>query len=69
MNIQLADKENFVFRINESDYQFVKPCLLYKNFGTIIMAKVKGSTLGWNIEGGFLSYNKLKKLYHEQKKY
>lgn len=59
MNIEVTDKKLFVFRVGENDYQFVKPNLLFKNFGTVIKATVKGSTLGWYIENDFLSYNKL----------
>lgn len=68
MNIQLIDRKLFVFRVGNNDYQFVKPNLLFKNFGTIIKATVKGSTLGWNIEGGWMSYCQIKRLFNEKKK-
>jgi len=60
MTIQIIDRKNLVFRAGNNDYQFVKPNILFKNFGIIITAKVKGSCLGWNIEGEWVSYNKLK---------
>ena len=63
MTIQVIDKVNFVFRVGKNDYLFGKPNFLYKNFGTVVKAVVKGSTLGWHIEGEFLSYNKMKELF------
>ena len=63
MNIQIINKQNFVFRVGNNEYQFVKPNSLYKNFGTVIHATAKGSTMGWHIEGMFLSYNKLRALF------
>lgn len=63
MTIQIIDKKNLVFRTGDNEYQFVKPNILHKNFGTIVKAKVKGSTLGWNIEGEWLSYNEMKKSF------
>ena len=60
MNIEVTDKKLFVFRAGKNEYQFVKPNILFKNFGTIIKATVKSSTLGWYIENDFLSYNKMK---------
>lgn len=60
MTIQVIDKQKLIFRVNNEEYQFMKPNFLFKNFGTVIPGRVKGSTLGWNVEGGFLSYNKLK---------
>ena len=31
-----------------------------KDFGKLIEAKVKGSTMGWYLNNEFVSYNKLK---------
>lgn len=62
MKAQLIDRKNIIFRINNSEYQFVKPKFLYKNNNIRIGAKVKGSTMGWHIENQFFSYNKLKQL-------
>lgn len=62
MNIQVVDKKRLIFRIRNVEYHFVKPNFLYKDFGVLIKATVKASTMGWNIEGEFLSYNKMKKL-------
>lgn len=61
MTIQLIDNKKFIFRINKQEYRFVKPKYLMpaKEF-TLIEAKVKGSCMGWNIEGGFVSYNQVK---------
>lgn len=61
--IQVIKYHPIIFRVNNSEYQFVKPNLLYKNFGEIITAQVKGSTMGWNIEGEFLSYNQIRYLF------
>lgn len=62
-NLQVIDRKNFVFRVNNSDYQFVKPNFLHKSFGIVVKGTVKGSTLGWQIEGDFFSYNKMKELF------
>lgn len=63
MTLQLIDRKNLVFRVGNNEFQFVKPNLLFKNFGTILKAKVKGSTMGWNIDGEFLSYYQMKQLF------
>ena len=63
MYLQIIDKKNFVFRLGNNEYQFVKPNVLYKNFGERITGTTKGSTLGWHIENTFFSYNKLKELF------
>jgi hypothetical protein len=49
------------FLINNKFYDFIKPNFLMQKFGILIKAKVKGSTLGWHIEGTWISYNDLKK--------
>ena len=67
MTLQLIQKQPFIFRANNIEYLFVKPKFLYKNCNLRIAAVVKGSTLGWNIGGEFLSFNKLKKEYEKNK--
>lgn len=62
MEVQLIDRKNIIFRVGNSEYQFVKPKFLYKNNNTRLEAKVKGSTMGWYIENQFFTYNKLKQL-------
>lgn len=69
MEIQVIDKNKHIFRIKNIEYRFVKPNLLYFDFGNFIEGKVKGSTLGWNLNNEFLSYNQLKKtLVNKQNK-
>lgn len=60
LEIQIVKYQPIIFRIENDTYQFIKPHSLYKNFGTLIKSTIKGSTLGWNIEGYFISYNQLK---------
>jgi hypothetical protein len=61
MTIQLIDKKKLLFRIEKQEYRFIKPKYLMpgKEF-RLIEAKVKGSTMSWNIEGGNVSYHQLK---------
>mgnify|MGYP003439825274 FL=1 len=63
MNIQLIDKQPFIFRANNVVYLFAKPNFLYKNCNEQIKAVSKVSVIGWNIQGGFISFNQIKKLY------
>jgi hypothetical protein len=60
MSIQIIDKKKVIFLVEGCEYRFMKPNFLYKDFGILITGKVKGSTLGWYIEGWFLSFNKIK---------
>ena len=60
MTIQVINRNKFIFRVNNTEYQFVKPNYLFKDFGDIRKAVVKGSQMGWNIENNFLSYNQMK---------
>lgn len=62
MDIQVIDKKKLIFRVKNIDYRFVKPNLLYFDFGNFIKGRVKGSTLGWSLNNEFLSYNKLKNM-------
>ena len=56
-----------IFRLKNTDYEFVKPNFLMPvNSLILIKAKVKGSTLVWNIEGETISYNQIKKLISEK---
>lgn len=63
MNIQLIDKQPFIFRVNAEIYLFAKPNFLYKNCNELIKAVSKGSVIGWNIQGGFISFNQIKNIY------
>lgn len=67
LRIQIIHIKPLIFRTEKNEYLFVKPNILYQNLGERVEAKVKGSCLGWNIEGEFLSYNKLKKLINGSK--
>lgn len=66
MDLKVIDKQKHIFRIDNNEYQFVKPKFLYKNFGEVITAQVKGSTMGWNIEGEFVSYNQIRELFKNE---
>ena len=49
--------------IRSKKYQYVKPYYLMEVDNLrLIKAKVKGSILVWNIEGGQVTYNQIKKL-------
>ena len=58
--IQLVDRKQLIFRIKNEEYMYIKPKYLMKDFGKLIEAKVKGSTMGWYLNNEFVSYNKLK---------
>jgi len=62
MEVQLIDRKHFIFLINGEEYMYIKPKYLMKDFGKLIEAKVKGSTMIWNIEGTQVSYNQIKKV-------
>ena len=59
--IQLTKIQPTKFLINNKEYDFIKPNYLMKDFGVLIKGSVKKSTLGWHIEGTWVSYNNLKK--------
>lgn len=59
MEIDLIKTKHFVFRINGSEYEFVKPYFLMTEL-KLIRATVKGSTLCWNIEGSCVTYNQIR---------
>jgi hypothetical protein len=47
--------------IRDKKYKFVKPYYLMEVGGAkLIKAKVKGSTLVWNLGGSKLTYNRIK---------
>jgi len=62
MKLQLIDRQRLIFRIENEEYQFLKPYYLYQDFGIFKKAKIKGSTMGWNIKGGFVSQNQLREI-------
>jgi hypothetical protein len=63
MALQLIKRKPFIFRAKKTDYEFVKPKFLMPvNEFRMIEAKVKGSTMVWNIEGEQVSYNQIKAL-------
>jgi len=68
MTLQLIDNKKLIFRIKDHEYHFVKPNFLYKDFGILIKATVKGSTMGWNVESEFISYNQLKRVFQQTNK-
>lgn len=60
---EVINIQPIIFRIKDNEYLFAKPNILYKNYSLAIYAKVKGSTLGWYIDGTFISYNQLKEKF------
>ena len=60
--IQLIEKQNKIFRIKIDgiEHHFTGTMLFRDSF-LPLSAKVKGSTLGWNTCGKFVSYNQIKK--------
>jgi len=63
MALQLIKRKPLIFRVKKIDYEFVKPkYLIPVNELRMIEAKVKGSTMLWNIEGEQVSYNQIKAL-------
>ena len=67
MNLQIIDIKRNIFLAGGCEYWFAKPSSLMRNF-SFIEAKVKGSTMGWYINGGFLSYNQLREAFEKEKK-
>jgi hypothetical protein len=57
---QVTKIQSTKFLIEKTIYDFIKPNFLMKDFGVLIKASVKGSTLGWHVEGGWVSYYDLK---------
>ena len=62
MELQLIDKQSLLFRVKNREFHFVKPFyLMPKNEFTLIKARLKGTTLVFNICGGQVSYNQIRK--------
>lgn len=61
MEMQLINKKPVIFRVNGVEYEFVKPYYLMTGF-RLIKGVVKSSTLCWNVCGGVVTYNQIKKL-------
>ena len=69
MKIQLINIKPITLRIENNNYQFVKPkYLLPNNQLKLIEAKIKGSTMVWNICNKQVSYNQIKKLINDYSK-
>lgn len=63
MNLQLIDRKKLRFRVNKVEYDFVKPkYLMPLNEFRLIEAKVKGSTMCFNIQGETITYNQIKEI-------
>lgn len=52
---------NKLFTFGGGKYTFVKPYYLMSGI-KLIKATVKGSTMVWNIKGGEVSYNQIKRI-------
>jgi hypothetical protein len=64
MTLQRIKNKPVIFRIKNTDYQFVRPkYLIPSDKFKLIEAKVKASTMVWNIEGKTVSYNQIKALF------
>ena len=62
MKLQLIDRKKLRFRLDNTEYDFVKPKYLMPiNDLKLIEAKVKGSTMVFNINNTTVSYNQIKK--------
>lgn len=57
-----------MLRIVNTEYLFVKPYYLldYKRL-RLIKAKLRGSTITWNISGKIITYKQLKKILNNSK--
>lgn len=63
--IQLIDKQKKIFRVKQTEFQYKKLDVYLGNDFIPLPKVVKGSTLGWNIKGAFVSYNQIKKKLNE----
>ncbi len=63
--IQLIDKQSLKFRIEKTEFAFVKPYYLYVEPFKLIKPIVKGSCLYWHVCGKEVSYKKIKKIINE----
>ena len=61
--LQLINKQSFTFRVENTEFDFVKPKYIMLSSEFILReAKVKGSTMVWNVKGNQVSYNQLRDL-------
>lgn len=59
--VQLIKIHPVTFRVKNIVYEYVKPkYLMPENEFRLIEAKVKGSTMVWNVEGERVSYNQIR---------
>jgi hypothetical protein len=65
--IEVIDYQYKIFRVKKVNIQLVKVSLYRGNEIKALPAKVKGSTLGWNVAGTFVSYNQIRKLLNHNK--
>lgn len=59
--LQLIDKQQRKFRVGKTEFVYQRLAIYVGNSYKEVPPKVKGSTLGWNISGQFVSYNQIKK--------
>lgn len=63
MKLQLTKIHPITIRVNNTDYEFIKPKYLTPvNKLQLIEAKVKGSCMVWNVRCEQITYNQIKKL-------
>ena len=61
--VQLIKKQPVTVRIDNVDYEYVKPYFLMKKDSLILKkATVVGSQMGWNFLQGRISFNQIRKL-------
>ena len=61
--MQLIKKQPVTVRIDNVDYEYVKPYFLMKKDSLILKkATVVGSQMGWNFLQGRISFNQIRKL-------
>lgn len=63
-SVQFIQKESSAFRlrIEEKEFTLIKANLYCEDDLLPLIPKVKGSTLGWYVMGGFVSYNQIAKV-------
>lgn len=69
MTVQIVDKQTLKFRIEKTEFTFVKPYYLFIEPFKLQKAVVKGTSLYWHIDGKIISYNKIKKIVNEKHRY
>jgi hypothetical protein len=61
--LEIIKNNPFILRYENIEYEYVKPKYLMKLGGfKLIQAKVKGSTIVWNLGKNQLTYNQIKKM-------